>query len=216
MLASVVLPYQSLISSFFKALVLKKIYIEDQKRISMRKELKILLTTNALFVLAAGLFGPIYAVFVEEIGGDLLTAGSAYAAFAIAAGVLILIIGRWEDRVKHQEKLVMLGYALSCLGFVGLLFVREPIHLFIVQVMFGIGEAVLAPAYDGLYSKNLDRGKAASEWGFWEGTERIVMAVAAFVGGFLASVYGFRFLFLVMLGFSVIGLFVSGLLLKRK
>ena len=51
----------------------------------MQRKLKILLFASALFMLAGGLFGPIYAVFVEEIGGDLLTAGGAYAAFSIAA-----------------------------------------------------------------------------------------------------------------------------------
>ena len=43
----------------------------------MKRKLKILLMASALLMLAGGLFGPIYAVFVEQIGGDLLTAGGA-------------------------------------------------------------------------------------------------------------------------------------------
>ncbi|MBU2639985.1 MAG: hypothetical protein KKG75_04770, partial [Nanoarchaeota archaeon] len=75
----------------------------------MDKELKILLMTSALFILAGGLFGPIYAVFVEEIGGDLLTAGAAYSVFAIVTGGIIFFLAKWEDKVKHQEKLVVFG-----------------------------------------------------------------------------------------------------------
>jgi MFS family permease len=167
-------------------------------------------------MLAAGLFGPIYAVFVEEIGGDLLTAGSAYSAFAIAAGILIFFISRWEDHVKHQEKLVVAGYALSCLGFLGYLLIREPWHLFVVQVIFGLGEAINTPAYDGLYSKHLDRGKFASEWGLWDSMYYITIGISAAIGGFLASLYGFRFLFVIMFFVSVIGLIISTFLVVRK
>ncbi len=181
----------------------------------MKRELKILLMISALFTLAAGLFGPIYAVFVTEIGGDLLDAGGAYAAFSIATGALIFLIGRWEDHVKHMEKLIVIGYLLNVLGFVGYLLIRSPVDLFFVQILFGISAAINTPAYDGLYSKLLDRGKYAYEWGMWESQYYIVGAVAAVAGGFLAEAYGFAFLFKVMLGISVVGFLFTLLLLKR-
>lgn len=182
----------------------------------MQKELKLLLLSSSLFTLAGGLFGPIYAVFVEQIGGDLLTAGSAYAAFAIAAGVLIVLISKWEDHFKHQEKLVVAGFVFSCLGFLGYLFIRQPWHLFVVQIVFGLGEAVGTPAYDGLYSRHLDKGKFASEWGLWEGMRWIVTAIAAAIGGFMANLYGFRFLFGIMFVISLIGLITSLFLVVKK
>jgi MFS family permease len=182
----------------------------------MKRELKLLLVVSALFTLAAELFGPIYAVFVEQIGGDLLTAGGAYAAFAIATGVLIFFIGKWEDRVMHLEKLVVVSYLLNVVGFIGYLMIRNPIDLFIVQIVFGIATAVNTPAFDGLYSKLLDKGKYASEWGMWESQYYIIGAIAAASGGFLAQMYGFKFLFTVMLIVSILGFLASTLLLRRK
>lgn len=181
----------------------------------MKKELKVLLAVSAMFTLAGGLFGPIYAVFVEQIGGDLLDAGGAYAAFSIATGVLIFILGRWEDHVKHMEKLIIIGYLLNVFGFVGYLLIRNPMDLFLVQILFGISAAINTPAYDGLYSKLMDRGRYASEWGMWESQYYIIGAVAAVSGGFLAEMYGFAFLFQIMLGISIIG-FLFTLLLLRK
>lgn len=180
----------------------------------MKRELKLLLVISALFTLAAELFGPIYAVFVEQIGGDLLTAGGAYAAFAIATGVLIFFVGKWEDHVKHMEKLIVVSYLLNVVGFAGYLMIRAPVDLFIVQVVFGIATAVNVPAFDGMYSRFLDKGRYASEWGLWESQYYIVVAVAAVAGGYLAEVYGFMMLFQVMLGISVMGFLVSLLLLK--
>lgn len=171
---------------------------------------------EALFMLAGGLFGPIYAVFVEDIGGDLLTAGAAYSVFAIAAGIVVFAISKWEDRVKQQENLIVVGYALSVVGFLGYLLIREPWQLFVVQIIFGIGEAIGAPAYDALYSKHLDKGKFASEWGMWDAMQWFVTGVAAAAGGFIANRYGFRFLFVIMLAISLFGLAVSGLLMVRR
>lgn len=182
----------------------------------MQRELKILLSTSGLTILAAGLLGPIYAVFVQEIGGDLLTAGTAYSVFAIAAGVLIFFVSRWEDHVKHKEKLVVLGYFLASFGFAGYLFVRSPLELFFVQALLGISRAVGNPAYDGLYSKHLDKGKFASEWGIWESMNYVVLGIAAALGGLIASQFGFRALFCAMLGLSVVALAISLLLLAKK
>jgi MFS family permease len=182
----------------------------------MRRELKILLLAEAMFALAGGLFGPIYAIFVEEIGGDLLAAGGAYAAFALAAGILIFFISRWEDHVRHKEKLIVAGYLLNCVGFLAYIFIQSPLELFLVQIIFGVGTAVGAPAYDALYSKNLDKGKFTSEWGMWESMQFIVLAIAAGAGGFLATLYGFRFLFILMFLLSVLGLLVSLALFRKR
>lgn len=184
----------------------------------MQRKLKILLFASSLSMLAAGFLGPIYAIFVEEIGGDILTAGTSYAVFSIAAGLLIFFVSRWEDHVKHQEKLVVLGYALGVLGFLGYLLIRNPFDLFVVQVVFGIGAAVGTPAYDGLYSKHLDKGKFASEWGAWESMAYIITGISAAIGGFVVSLYSFKVLLTAMLLISLLGLFVSFFLVfgKRK
>jgi len=181
----------------------------------MKRQLKILLLSSGFFTLAGGLIGPIYAMFVEEIGGDLLAAGSAFAAFSIAAGLLIFFVSRWEDHVKHQERLVILGWGLCCLGFYGYMLVERPWHLAVVQVIFGIGTAVNTPAYDGLYSKYLDKGRFASEWGAWESMYYIVTAVAALMGSAVADIYGFGGLFKLMFFLSLVGFGISLLLLRH-
>jgi len=175
----------------------------------MNRILKTLLGAESFYILAAGMFGPIYAIFVERIGGHILEAGGAYAAFSLAYGILIFFISRWEDHVKHQEKLIVIGYALGSVGILGYLFISAPIHLFIVQIVLGIAGAIGSPAYDSMYSKYLDRGKFASEWGMYESMEYIITAIAALAGAFIAAMFSFQYLFLIMFFFSLIGLFIS-------
>jgi hypothetical protein len=98
---------------------------------------------------------------------------------------------------------------LESIGFLGYLFITEIWQLFIVQAVFGLAVAVRTPAFDGLYSAHLDKGRYASEWGVWESITWIVTGVSAFVGGFVVSQWGFDTLFGIMLAFSLAGLTVS-------
>ena len=66
------------------------------------RPLKILLSTNALIFIASAMFGPIYALFVEGIGGDILDASLAGAIFALSAGTVTLLSGKYVDKVKEE------------------------------------------------------------------------------------------------------------------
>jgi MFS family permease len=181
----------------------------------MKTILKILLLSSFLISFSAGLFGPIYAVFVEEIGGDLLTAGSAFAAFSIVSGILIYFLGKWEDKIKHKENILIISRFLTIFGTAGYLLIQTPIHLFAVQIVLGISAALITPAFDGLYSKNLTKGKYASQWGLWESMYSITVGVAAIIGGFVAQNYGFQTLFIIMTFLAILS-FISTLLLKKQ
>lgn len=128
----------------------------------MNRQLKILNTVSAFSVFAAALFGPFYAVFIRQIGGAFI-AGSSYSIYAIAAGILIFISSRLEDKAVDTTKLVFAGYFLATIGFFGYMFVSDPIQMFLVQAVVGVAAAVRSPAFDEVYSRNLDEGRYAYE-----------------------------------------------------
>jgi hypothetical protein len=67
----------------------------------------------------------------------------------------------------------------------------------------------MSPAYDSMYSRYLDGGRFASEWGMQESLSCIVTAVAAISGALVATVFGFQYLFIFMFFLSLISLFIS-------
>jgi len=182
----------------------------------MRRELKILLFASGFYNLAAGLFGPLYAVYVQGIGGDLLTTGGAFSVYAFATGILMFILSKWENKSKHQEVFIILGYMICSLGFFGYLFITKPIHLFFVQILFGIGNAINTPAFDGIYSDNLEKGKSAAQWGYFETMKWMVIGISAFLGGLITKLYGFRTLFTIMFMLSIFGFLSTMVFLKKK
>lgn len=180
----------------------------------MRSELKILNAASAFNVFAVGLFGPFYAVFVDEIGGGAVVAGSSYSIYAIAAGILLFITSRFEDRVDRTDKLIVAGYLLTAVAFFSYTLVEKPVHLFLVQGLVGIATSIKSPAFDELYSQNLDRGKEASEWGVWESMAWIVTGLSALTAGIVVERFGFDTLFILMGTFSVFGTLLSLRLLR--
>lgn len=160
--------------------------------------LRILLSTNALVLIASAMFIPIYALFVDDIGGDIFDVGYTAAVFAVAAGLMTLISGNITDRVKRKELLVVIGYMTVGIGFVSYMFVETLTSLIIVQALVGFGLAFYAPAFDVLYTNNLREKKSGIQWAAWESMDYFTSAIGALIGASIVSLLGFDAMFLVM------------------
>ncbi|VVB75408.1 Multidrug resistance protein MdtG [uncultured archaeon] len=174
----------------------------------MNKIIDLLIISSFFYGLAAGLLGPIYAIYVQQIGGDILTAGYSYALFTIICGVFILLLGIWENRAKHEEKIIFASRLLAVIGFIGYLFVSTPTDLFLVQIILGISMALIVPAFDSFYSKHLDKHCETEEWGAWEGFYQISLGISAAAGAIIADFFGFKTLIWLMIIFAVFSLIV--------
>jgi MFS family permease len=185
-------------------------FFHRRKRKLFNKSLKILNVTNGLVLVAGAMLGPIAAIFVEDIGGNLMEASLTGAIFALSAGLTVLVSGRYADKHKNPKAVMVFGYAVMTLGFFSLIFVSSIWSLFLVQALIGFGEAIYSPAFNAIYSQHLDHHKEASQWSFWESMNYFTYVAGATLGGLLASTFGFDVLFVamaVLCAFSVLYLF---------
>lgn len=166
--------------------------------LSINYPLRILLFTNGLILFSGAMLGPIYALFVDEIGGDLLDASLAGATFSLTAAIVVFLFGKLSDSVKENELLVVFGYVLMGIGFLLYAVVDSMAMLLLIQVIIGIGEAMYSPSFDALYSKHLDAEKSGTQWGTWESLNYSSAASGAFIGGVVATNFGFHGLFMIM------------------
>ena len=178
--------------------------------------MKLFLIANSFFTFAAGMIGPIYAIFVNQIGGDVLAASGAWAVFMVVSGLGIFLMGRIQDNLKKEKPIIMIGYAIQSLGFLGYFFISNVIQLFIVQILLGISMMIQLPVFDSFYTKYLEKKKLASQWAAWEGMYFTITGVAALTGGFVVKIFSFKFLFLIMFGLSLIGLFLAAQLKEKE
>lgn len=185
------------------------------KRKRNKRALNILVLTNALILIAGAMMGPIYALFVEEIGGDLLDASLTGTVFALAAGVTVLAVGRITDKVKQQRYVVIFGYLMMALGFFLYLFVSSIWFLFIIQIIIGFGEAIYSPAFDAIYSQHTTKHHEGREWAMWESMMYFTTAGGALVGGLLAYNLGFDAIFIAMTGLCLISAIYLAVIPKK-
>ncbi len=164
----------------------------------VNRSLKILLFTNSLILMAGAMLGPIYAIFVEGIGGSILDASIAGSIFALFAGITTLLSGKYSDVIKENELVVVFGYIIMAFGFLLYVFVDSIYLLFIAQALIGIGEAIYSPAFDALYSKHINKKQAGAQWRIWEAMYYFITAIGALLGGIFVVWFGFKAMFIIM------------------
>lgn len=170
----------------------------------------------SFFGIAIGMFGPIYAIYVQRIGGGVLEAGAAWAIFMIISGVGIYLMGHIQDKIKNDKPAIIIGNALTSLAYLGYFFVSNVIQLYLVQILLGLSTVIKTPAYDSFYTKYLEKGRFASQWAAWESLWYITAGIAALIGAFLVKIFDFKILFLVMFAISFIGTILSIQLKEKK
>lgn len=171
--------------------------------------------TDGIILFAGAMFGPIYALFVEKIGGDLMDASFAFAVFSVTAGIVTIISGRYSDKIKETKNIIVIGYLIMAIGFFGYIFVNSLWSLLIIQVVVGLGEAIYFPAYDAVYSENLSVNKLGRGWAAWEAISYFMAAIGAVAGGFLVSIFGFDAMFIIVSILCLISSIYIFLLPKR-
>jgi len=159
---------------------------------------RILVSSYAISTFAEGILMPIYAVFVQHIGGDILEASGAIAIFLIVNGLATIAIHRVTWSQKHRHALMVWGWLLWLVGIASYFAVSSTATLFLTQVLIALGNAVADPAFDAELDDNIDTRLKSYEWGIFGAVQDILNGVAAIIGGAIASLFGFKALIVCM------------------
>lgn len=182
---------------------------------SLSKTTKILLWGANIWYLGEGMLGPLFAVFAERVGGDILDITWAWATYLIITGAFYILVGKLINKKPYKAKVMVLGYALNALFTFGYLFVSTPLHLFFVQAGLGIAEAIGTPAWDSLYARNVDDSNDAFAWGLASGQSQIFTGIAIVSGGLIAHYISFNALFITMGIIQVVAAIMQARILKK-
>lgn len=164
----------------------------------MNNATKLLLVASSLWYFAEGLLGPLFAVFSEQVGGDVLDITGAWAVYLIVSGIAYPIVGRVLNHSPWKYRMIAVGYALNTVFTFSYLFVTNTTHLLLVQVGLGIAEAVSTPSWDAFFASQLGEKEDTFLWGLASGHTQFISGVAILIGGLIAEFISFRALFLTM------------------
>ncbi len=152
---------------------------------------------------------PIFAIFVISSikGGNVQIAASAFSVCLIARLILEIISGKYLDNKsdKHKLFLAIVGMILMSVAYLGFAFTHSILSLFLFYILIGVGFGVASPAKYSLFTEHIDRDKATTEWSLYDAITLIGIASATALGGFIASLYGFTFLFILASVVNLLG-----------
>jgi hypothetical protein len=170
--------------------------------ITMDRRERLLLWSSNLWSLGEGMLGPLFAVFAQRLGGNILDITWAWAIYLGMTGILTIVVGGVSDRIWQwcgRERLLVAGYALNALCTFGYLFVHTPRDLFLVQAGLGVALALSSSTWSALYARySPGEKKAGYTWGLVAGEQRLILAIAILLGGYIVNLCSFSALFVTM------------------
>jgi MFS family permease len=173
----------------------------------VNKALRTLWIYNGLFVLAGGLFGPLYAVYVQGITPNITIISSSWALFLMSSTLVTFFISRVGDKIKEKEFLLMIGFLLRAFVWIMYIFVGSIFMLMILQVLLGIGDALGSPAFNSLVAEHLDKNRHIEEYSDMTIIFNFSSAIATMLGGLIVAQFGFPILFIIMAVLALLSFF---------
>ncbi len=168
----------------------------------INRVIRTLVTSDFLLISGFAVFGPIFAVFVtQEIeGGTLAIIGFTAAIFQIFKSSFQIPIANYLDK-NHGEKddfysLMIGSFLISIVPFL-YLFAAKPIHLYMVNAIYGLGAAFAIPPWNAIFTRHIDKMHESTDWAVESVSIGVGAASAAALGGIIAEKFGFQAVFLV-------------------
>ncbi len=173
------------------------------------------------FFMNAGfsVFAPVFAIFVTKQieGGSMQVIGFAAALTQIFKAGLQIPIARYLDKNhgEYDDFYSMIGGSIlvALVPFL-YMFASIPKHIYMIQSLYGVGLAFAIPPWYAIFSRHLDKLKENIEWSMDSISIGIGAAVAAAVGGILATKFGFYLVFLMGGMFAIYGVVMQARIFK--
>lgn len=164
----------------------------------INKSLKVLFVLNSIFVFAASLFGPLYAIYIQTIDNKIISVSLSWSVFMLSSTLFTYFVSRNGDKIKNQKYLLAFGFLIRSIGWLCYLFVSSLPGIIVVQIILGFGDALGTPSWGAIFAKHLDGKREIMDYSDWDIVSNLTVALATITGGVLVTYFGFNFLFILM------------------
>lgn len=169
-----------------------------------------LIIGDVLYYAGVGLLGPIFALFIVDFieGGNIEVAGIAIAVYLITKSIFQVPAAMIIDKIcGEKDDFWFMFFSLFVAAIVPLtyLFVSSPLELYFAQFILGIALAFNFPSFLALFTKHISQTKEATTWSIYYTLVDLFSAIAAALGGVMATIFGFAPVIVTVSAIGVIG-----------
>src|SRR3989338_1311264 len=172
--------------------------------------IRFLIISDTVLMGAAGLLGPIFALFITDFikGGNEAVVGMGAGIYLFTKSILQIPIANFIDRIRGEKDDFWLMFIFTvCIALIPLLYliISTPLQLYAVQFVLGLFTAFTFPTYMAIFTRHIDKTKEGTEWGVYFTLTDLMSAVFSAIGGYVAVVSGFPTLIIAVVILSLIG-----------
>jgi len=184
-------------------------------KIGINKVIKTLILSDFFLQSGWGLIGPIFAVFIIKNihGGSLAMIGFVAATYWIVKSIFQPFIAYFFDLKKGEKddfKFLIVGMYIANLIPLGYLLSSQIWQIFLLEFIRGLAMACVIPTWAGIFTRHINKGWEAFSWSVESTAIGFAFGFAAAFGGVMATILGFKTVFVLV---SVFGLTASSVLL---
>ena len=172
--------------------------------------IRFLIISDTVIIGAAGLLGPIFALFIEDFiqGGNAAVAGLAAGIYLFTKSIMQIPIAHFIDKIRgEKDDFWLMFISTIMIALIPLLYlvINTPLQLYLVQFILGLFTAFTFPTYMAIFTRHIDKEKEGIEWGVYFTLTDLSSAGLATVGGYLATTQGFPSLIIAVVVVSLVG-----------
>jgi len=164
---------------------------------------------------AFGLLAPIFAIFVLQNieGSTLRVIGLATTFYWVSRTATTVPLSRFMDRTNGERDeyyfMIIGSFLISSLPLFYLT-ASLPWHIYLIQLLMGLANSMVVPAWRILFTDHLDKGRTGYEWSLEDIAIGVSVGASAFLGSVLADKFGFEIVFvlLTLLGYIATAVFL--------
>lgn len=188
-------------------------------QLNINKVIQILILSDVVLFFAVGLFTPILAIYITNDieGGSLTAVGTAVALYWVGRLVTTVPLSRFMDRTdgeKDEYYFMVIGTLITAVIFILFAASTKVWHIYALQLVFGMVNSMVVPAWRIMFTNHLDRERTGYYWSMEDVGLGVAIASSAFFGAILAQKFGFDFVLYIVAGLAVISSFVMATLKK--
>jgi predicted MFS family arabinose efflux permease len=169
----------------------------------MHRNIKLLLGSSIFIHMGLNILAPVYALYVQRVGGGILEASFSIGVYALLRGILYFGFAKLKEKPQHHKPLLFVGYSLYAVAYVGYIFAFLPLHLFLIQGLLAFADTILNPCWSAVIATSLTSGKERGIYSQFYGIRSMFEALGAFIGGIAIVYWGFTQTFLLMAAFAM-------------
>jgi len=190
----------------------------DSTDFKVNRIIKYLIFGDLVFEASWGLISPVFAIFLVEriVGASPAVVGLASAIYLILFSFVRIPFSLYLDKKKGESDdfwSMFLGFLVS--SFLPFFYIlsKFPWQIYLLQGIYGVSTSAAFAGYMSIFTKKIDKGKEATEWGIRASLISLATGISAAIGGFLVEKFGFNFTFILV---GIFGLLSSLLIFALK